>query len=259
MKFKLTVLGSGTSSGVPVIACDCAVCKSTNPKNNRLRTSCLIEIDKHNILIDTGPDLRLQALKFNIRHVDAVLYTHMHADHFLGIDELRIFNAIQKSKISIYGKENHIIILTNMFRYIFNPTINYPSLTPKLEPNVIDGYFEVDGIPVQMFECEHGHAGSTANYRLGNVAWIPDTNGVPDDSLQYLKGLDYLFIDGLRFKKHPTHFSLEEAIAAAQKIGAKQTYLIHLAHDYDHDVVNATLPQGIALAYDGLQIESTLS
>lgn len=253
---KLTVLGSGTSSGVPYITCDCPVCTSTNPKNKRWRSSCFIQTQDKNILIDTGPDLRTQCLAFGIKRVDAVLYTHTHADHVHGIDDVRAFNAKQKEPIPVYGNKKHLDYLAQMFVYIFNPNTIYPSLVPKLIPYPVDDDFEIDGQKVQLIPCHHGAAGMTYNYRVGNLAWLTDTNGIPEGSLAKLKGLDYLFIDGLRLEPHPTHFHLEESLKMAKTIGAKQTYLIHLTHDYDHDDFDKKLPAGVNLAYDGLVVET---
>lgn len=253
---KLTVLGSGTSAGVPLIGCTCPVCTSSNPKNKRWRSSCLFEVAGKFILVDMGPDLRNQALAFGINRVDAVLLTHTHADHLHGIDEMRIYNIYQKEVIPVFGNQKHLKHIENMFPYIFNPPTNYPSLVPKLQTRAVEGRFEFKDVPIQMIPCDHGPAGTTYNYRIGNMAWLTDTNGIPPQSLLLLKDLDVLFLDGLRTKPHPTHFNLKEAVAMAQKIGAKQTYFIHLTHEYDHEETNKTLPEGIELAYDGLVVES---
>ena len=252
---KVIVLGSGTSSGVPTVGCQCKVCTSDNPKNKRLRSSCFFKVNDKNILIDTSPDLRQQALTHNIQKIDAVLYTHIHADHVHGIDELRIYNEFQKTSIPVFADAGTIAHLTKHFSYVFNPSTVYPSLTPRLESHIVSGKFNCVGVPVQMIPCHHGEKWTTSNYRIGNVAWLTDTNGVPEKSCDLLKNLDVLFLDGLRLKPHPTHFHLKEALETAKKIFAKKTYLIHLTHDYDHDEFNKTLPKGIELAYDGLQIE----
>lgn len=254
---KITVLGSGTSSGVPVIGCTCKTCMSSNPKNTRLRSSCYIETEDLCFLIDTSPDLRQQALTHNIKHVDAVLFTHTHADHVHGIDELRIFNAMQHASIPVFGHQKHLENLMMMFSYIFNPSIAYPSLVPRLDANFRDDDFEFKGQKIQMVPCAHGVAGITYNYRIGNFAWLTDVNAIPPDSMRKLKGLDVLFIDGLRPTPHPTHFMLEQSLKAARDIAAKQTFLIHLAHDYDHDVDDDRLwrDHGVRLAYDGLVVQ----
>lgn len=256
MKLKATVLGSGTSSGVPTVGCACKVCTSVNPKNNRLRSSCWFQVNGKSILIDTSPDLREQALQNGILHVDAVLYTHIHADHIHGIDEMRVYNAYQQVAIPVFGDAYTINHLQKNFSYIFSPVTRYPSLIPRLEPHIVEGKFDCVGIPVQMIPCNHGEKWFTHNYRIGDVAWLTDTNGIPESSLPYLTGLKVLFLDGLRKDPHPTHFHLEQSLETAKKIAAKQTYLIHLTHDYDHDEFNKTLPDGIRLAYDGLTVET---
>lgn len=254
---KLTVLGSGTSSGVPIVGCECGVCRSANPKNKRLRSSCLFEVGGKSLLVDTSPDLREQALRHGIRRVDAVLYTHIHADHVHGVDEMRVYNAYQQEAIPAFGSEKTLKHLTEHFSYIFRPTSLYPSLVPRLEPRVAWGAFDCVGVPVQAVPCHHGPGYMTQNYRIGNIAWLTDTNGIPDESLDLLEDLEFLFLDGLRPHPHPTHFHLEEALAAAARIGAEKTYLIHLTHDYDHDEVNKMLPRGVELAYDGLSVEGS--
>lgn len=252
---KVTVLGSGTSSGIPVIGCPCNVCNSTNPKNTRLRSSCWFQVDGKSIIVDTGPDFRQQALTHKIGRVDAVLYTHTHADHVHGIDDLRIYNAYQKSSIPAYGNQPTLDYLQATFGYIFNPVTPYPSLVPKLEPRLAEGLFDCAGVKVQAVPCKHGEKYQTLNYRIGNVAWLTDTSGIPDSSVELLKGLEFLFVDGLRLAPHPTHFNLEASLQAAEVIGARKTYLIHLAHDYNHDDFNRTLPDNVELAYDGLTVE----
>lgn len=254
---KITVLGSGTSSGVPVICCTCKTCSSDNPKNKRLRSSCFVETGDLNLLIDTSPDLRQQALNNGISKVDAVLITHTHADHVHGIDELRIYNAIQHAPIPVFGHQKHLENLMMMFSYIFNPSIAYPSLVPRLEANFRDDDFEFNGQLIRMIPCAHGAAGMTYNYRINDFAWLTDVNAIPPTSMPKLKGLDVLFIDALRPTPHPTHFMLEQSLKAVREIGAKQTFLIHLAHDYDHDVDDAMLwrDHGVHLAYDGLTVQ----
>lgn len=253
---KVIVLGSGTSSGVPLVGCDCAVCLSSNPKNKRLRSSCFFEVNGKNILIDTSPDLRQQALTNNIRRVDAVLYTHIHADHIHGIDEMRMYNAWQKASIPVFGEAGTMSHVTRRFDYIFSPSTSYPSLTPRLEPHVVSGSFDCVGVPVTMVPCHHGEKWMTHNYRIGKVAWLTDVSGIPESSYELLKDLDLLFLDGLRLKPHPTHLHLEQSLEVARRIAAKMTYLIHLTHDYDHDEFDRTLPDGIRLAYDGLMVET---
>lgn len=251
----VTVLGSGTSSGVPVIGCDCRVCSSKNPKNRRLRSSCWFQVNGKSILIDTGPDLREQALQNKIHRVDAILYTHIHADHIHGIDEMRLYNAYQKQAIPAYGEEETIKHIEKHFSYIFNPSSVYPSLVPRLIAKPVSRIFDCEGIKVSMIPCHHGEKYMSYNYRIGHVAWLTDISDIPDESMDLLQDLDVLFIDGLRYEPHPTHLHLEKALDYIEKIKAKKNYLIHLSHDYDHDEMNATLPSSVELAYDGLQIK----
>ncbi len=251
---KITVLGSGTSTGVPIIGCRCGVCLSDNPKNKRLRSSCLVECEGKSILIDTSPDLRQQALTHHIPRIDAVLFTHNHADHVHGIDDLRVFNAWQNQEIPIFGDHAMMEHLIDKFGYIFKPSLGYTGFVPKLVPHVVSGQFDCVGVPVTMLPCEHGPRAQTMNYRIGNMAWLTDTSGIPEATGELMQGLDVLFVDGLRIEPHNTHFNLEQALKAARQIGAKQTYLIHLAHDYDHDEFEKTLPEGVKLAFDGLTV-----
>lgn len=253
MKVRLTVLGSGTSSGVPVIGCGCAVCLSPNPKNKRLRSSCLLQAEGKNFLIDVGPDLRQQCLTHHIAKVDAVLITHVHADHVHGIDDLRLYNSIQQASIPIYSEGKTLGLLCKTFPYIFNPNTEYRTFIPSLIPTPVGpGAFDCLGVPVVQIPCHHGERWMTYNYRIGNIAWLTDVSGIPESSYALLENLDYLFIDGLRFEPHSTHFTITQAIAEAQKINAKTTYFMHLSHDYDHDKFNKTLPKNMRLAYDGL-------
>lgn len=250
---KAIVLGSGTSSGVPIIGCPCAVCHSPNPKNKRLRSSCYIEIHGRHLLIDTGPDLRQQAFLHSIRRIDAILYTHDHADHIHGIDDLRPFNFIKGGSLPAYSHPTVMGRLVNKFRYIFDANTKYPSYLPQLQAIPVEGLFDCAGIPVQMIPCDHGPQ-KTYNYRMGPIAWLTDTNGIPEPSMKLLENLDVLFLDGLRRKPHPTHFHLEQSLEVVQKLKPKKTYLIHLNDDYDHDEFNKTLPEGVELAYDGLTV-----
>lgn len=251
---KVTVLGSGTSSGVPVIGCQCKVCQSDNPKNKRMRSSCHILANGKSLLIDTSPDLRMQALSFGVNRVDAVLYTHIHADHVHGIDEMRLYNVYQKASIPCFGDRATLSHLQKHFNYVFNPPRSYPSLIPRLTAKVREDDFTFEGILIQPLWCHHGPQWMTLNYRIGPFAWLTDTSDIPEKTLAKLQGLDYLFLDSVRLKPHPTHLHFEKAFELAKKIGAKQTYFIHLSHDYDHDEFEKKLPSNFGLAFDGLSI-----
>lgn len=251
---KITVLGSGTSHGVPAIGCDCPVCTSTNLKNRRRRACMLVECDSTHVLIDTPPDLRDAALTFNVRCVDAVLYTHEHADHIFGCDDLRPFNYLSGGKnIPAYGHPRTVERLRRVFDYFVNP-VQQGGGVPQVEFLVLDGPITIGSILAEPLTIFHGKL-DVYGYRIGNFAYLNDTNHIPEETFSRLEGLDVLFLDALRHRPHETHFTVAEAVKTAQRIGAKQTYFVHIAHDLDHDETNATLPHGMELAYDGLIVE----
>ena len=256
---KITVLGSGTSTGIPVIGCRCAVCRSDHPHNQRTRCSALLSYGKYNILIDTSTDLRQQALREDIRRVDAVFYTHSHADHLHGIDDLRGFNLHSKQPIPLYGSEQTLTTIRNSFSYIFDKS-EPASYIPRLELHPINKATKLFGLEMIPIPMLHGHM-KTFGYRCGPFAYLTDCNVIPPSSLELLHDLELLILDGLRFTPHNTHFNIPQAIEMAQKIGAKQTLLTHLSHEVDHPVHNSQLPDGINLAYDSqtftLAINST--
>lgn len=252
---KITILGSGTSSGVPYISCSCLVCVSTNPKNKRLRSSCLFEVDGKNILVDTTPDLRAQALAHQVCRVDAVLYTHTHADHIHGIDDLRTFNFIQQQPIPIYGNRDTIEEIVRRFGYIFAAKAYSPGGKPQLQPLIVEDDFKIGSTSVTTIPLKHGKR-DNVGYRIGNAAWLTDTNGIYEAGYNKLKNLDVLFIDALKKTRHESHNSLEDALSEIEKISPRRAILIHLTHDYDHDIDNSHLPAGVELGYDGMVIES---
>ncbi|MFA5928047.1 MAG: MBL fold metallo-hydrolase [Candidatus Margulisiibacteriota bacterium] len=252
---KITFLGTGTSHGIPVIACDCAVCASTDPKDKRTRSSLLIELTNgKNILIDSSIDLRQQCLTNKIRHVEAVLFTHCHADHVFGLDDMRLFNWLQKEDIVCHASSEHCEELRRIFAYAFGGAVQQGGGLPQLDLRPIAGTFKVYGLPVIPFEVKHGISKVTA-FRFENIAYITDCSFIPEENYELLKGLDILVLDALRHRKHPTHFNLEEAIAVARRIGAKQTYFTHIAHELGHEETNAKLPENMQLAYDGLALQ----
>jgi len=253
---KVTILGSGTSSGVPYISCPCSVCISDNAKNKRWRSSSFFQIGGKNILIDSSPDLRAQALANKIVQIDAVLYTHTHADHIHGIDDLRTFNFIQRQPIPIYGNRDTIEEIVRRFGYIFSAKAYSPGGKPQLIAQIAEGDFEISGIKVQMIPLKHGKR-DNVGYRIGNAAWLTDTNGIYEEGYEKLKGLDVLFIDALRKTPHESHNSLENALKEIERIAPKRAVLIHLTHDYDHDVDNRNLPAGVELGYDGMVVEAS--
>ncbi|HUO84259.1 MAG TPA: MBL fold metallo-hydrolase [Thermoanaerobaculia bacterium] len=251
---KVTFLGSGTSTGVPVVGCHCGVCRSPNPKNQRLRQSVKIEKDGRHILIDTTPDLRLQLLRDPIPRIDCILFTHSHADHMMGLDDIRPFNFFHRSPVVAYASHWTAQAIRNSFSYIWADT-QMGGGKPQLDLRVVDGPFEHEGIEIVPIPVRHGEW-TIFGYRIGPFAYITDTNGIPDASRRLLEGVDTLALDGLRIAPaHSTHFTIFEAIAAAREVGAKETWLIHLTHDVDHDQVQAQLPPSVHLAWDGLTLE----
>ena len=255
MAIRLIVLGSGTSHGVPMIGCDCAVCRSEDPRDKRTRTSVVLSYAGRNLLIDTSPELRLQCVACDIRRVDAILFTHYHADHIVGLDDVRRFNWIQEEPIRVYADRCTLDRLQQMFPYAFEDDPEYPSAKPELRTELLDGPLELFGRRVTPIPLLHGSL-PVYGFRLGNVAYCTDCNAIPTPSYDLLRDLDVLLIDAVRHKPHPTHFSLEQAIREAQRIGARRTYFTHIAHALGHAETNAQLPDGMELAYDGLVCES---
>lgn len=248
---KVTFLGSGTSTGVPVIGCSCKVCSSPDPRNKRLRQSVKIEIDDKIFLIDTTPDLRTQLLRDPISHLDFVLFTHSHSDHLMGLDDIRPFNFRQRRPITAFASPSTAKGIRRAFSYIWDNSQNGGG-KPQLQLEEIDGRFTHEGIEIIPIPVSHGEW-TILGYRIGPFAYLTDTNGIPESSRLLLEGIETLALDGLRpSPKHPTHFTIPEAIEAAQKIGARTTYLIHLSHEIDHPELESTLPPGFRLAYDGL-------
>jgi len=251
---RVTVLGSGTSVGVPRIACDCAVCTSPDPRNKRLRCSILIENDGHALLVDTTPDLRTQALRSDIRMIDAVLFTHGHADHLHGLDDVRCYCFEREGPVACYADENTLGRIRTVFDYAFDSP--YASSLPQLDLHLIDGDLELCGLVVEPLTVYHGKLPVLA-FRIGTFAYVTVCNSIPAASMQRLAGLDVLILDALRHKEHPTHFSIEQALAIVDELSPKRTYLTHIAHDLDHETTNAALPGNVELAYDGLVIDFT--
>lgn len=251
---RVTILGSGTSSGVPVIGCKCDVCTSADPRNRRLRTSASVEIDGKMILLDTSPDLREQALKSGLSRVDGVLFTHAHADHVHGIDELRIFNLWSQAEIPCYGNPDTIDKLANYFRYIVEPGDN-GGFRPLLDLHPITGPFSLSGIEIIPIPLVHGRHGSTG-YRLGPFAYLTDVKEIPYHSMELLDGVTLLVMDALREKPHPTHMCVSEACAVADALRPSRTILTHLSHQVEHASMSQRLPPGVELAFDGMILEA---
>ena len=250
---KITFLGTGTSQGVPIINCDCAVCQSDNPKNKRMRCSIMIEINGQHLLVDTSMDMRNQFIEFRFPKIDAVLFTHAHADHIFGLDELRRFNYIQKQIIPVYGHEETISRIKDIFGYAFTTGEFKPGI-PNISADMVDDVFEIGETKIEPVPLFHG-SDTVYGYRIGNFAYCTDVNWIPDESKAKLHGLDVLVLDALRERFHPKHFSLKEAISTAEELGAKTTYFTHMSHILDHEKHGKQLPGNCHFAYDGLVIE----
>lgn len=256
-ELEVTILGSGTSTGVPVIGCECEVCRSLLPQNQRTRCSALLSWQGRQILIDTATDLRQQALREKLARVDAVLYTHTHADHLHGIDDLRTFNPPDGAAIPIYGSAATLEAIGRNFHYIFSPEDD-PGYRPRLERRPITGPFELFGLPVQPIPLLHGR-GETLGFRIGPFAYLTDVSAIPADSEALLQGLELLVLDGLRFSAHTTHFNIPQAVAVARRLRVPRTLLTHLSHEIDHLRHGAGLPAGVEFAYDGQRLRIALN
>ncbi len=252
---KLLFLGTGTSVGVPVIGCDCETCTSSDSRDKRLRCSVVLGLPEGRLLIDTPPDLRTQLLRESIGRIETVLYTHEHADHLYGLDDLRLFPYYLGHPLPVYCEQRVENRIRKSFDYAFSePATPHAGGVPQLDiRRILLEPFHVLGATIQPIRLMHGRF-EVLGFRVGNVAYCTDTNGIPPESLERLQGLDVLILDALRDRKHPTHFSLEEAVAMAQQLQAKRTIFTHISHELGHAAVEATLPPGIELAYDGLRV-----
>jgi len=256
---ELLFLGTGTSHGVPVIGCDCPVCRSDDPRNKRTRSSALIRIFPDdaaagvctNVLIDTAVDFRQQMLRERIDRIDAIIYTHHHADHILGLDDVRVFSDRQ-GRIDCYSPPFSADPIRNVFSYAFgSASHNNRGGLPQLNLRVIDGPFQIAGHRIVPIKVPHGPAISVYGYRIGPLAYVTDCSAIPDEAMELLRDLDVLVLDALRYTPHPTHFSVSEAVAAARRINARQTWFTHICHRMDHATLAAELPPDIQPAYDG--------
>lgn len=249
---KLTFMGTGTSHGIPTIGCRCAVCRSENPKNRRTRCGAMLEIDGRNWLIDTPTEFRLQALRENVTHIDAVLYTHGHADHILGLDDLRVFTA--EAPLPVFGNREALKTIRAAFPYAFKPPKQAGGGFPSLVPHRVTRPFTLYGTEVIPLPVFHGRI-PILGYRIGDLAYITDAVFIPESTFALLAGCRCLVLNALRYYPHPTHFSLPQALKAAERIGAERVFFTHICHNLEHEAVSRTLPPGIGLAYDGLSVE----
>jgi phosphoribosyl 1,2-cyclic phosphate phosphodiesterase len=243
---KLTFLGTGTSTGVPTIGCECPVCQSPDPHDQRTRPSLMIEYDGRVVLIDTTPDFRQQALRQRIRRLDAVLFTHGHADHVLGLDETRVYYFRQQVPLPLYADEKTMNTLRRIFSYVFDQTYKYGGIG-KFDAHLIDGEFELWGqtfLPVPVL-----------GFRFGRAAYVTDFSTIPESSLALLEGLEVLVLDALRHAPHPTHSHLENSLRLVERLRPRRAYFTHIAHELGHAATNATLPGHVRLAHDGLSLE----
>ena len=252
---RVTFLGTGTSHGVPMIGCACLTCRSTDPRDARTRPSILLDVPgRGSLLVDTSTDLRQQALARGVARVDAVLYTHAHADHVLGLDDMRRFNMIQGSSIPCYADARTWESLRRQFFYVFDGVQRQGGGVPQLEPHEIAGPFAAAGVRVVPVPLLHGSL-PILGFRFGTFAYLTDCSAIPEDSFPLVAGVETLVIDALRDKPHPTHFTVAEALAAVERIAPRRAYFTHMAHDLPHADTCARLPAGVELAYDGLVLD----
>jgi len=253
---ELLFLGTGTSAGVPMIGCHCEVCTSDDPHDKRTRPSVVISYGSTRVLVDTTPELRLQAVACGLDRIDAIVYTHAHADHIMGLDDVRRFNTIKKGPLDVWADRPTHEALDRCFGYAFresDPEIKV--YRPDLVRRFIEGPFEIGEGTWQPVKLFHGKM-PVLGFRVGELAYCTDVSHIPDETYEALRGLDVLVLDGLQFKKHPTHFSIQEAVEAAARIGAKRTYLTHIAHGVKHAEGRTRLPAGVELAHDGLIVRT---
>lgn len=265
MDATLTFLGTGTSMGVPTLGCTCAVCTSSDPHDQRLRPSVALhwtdaEETERVVVIDTGPDFRQQALRANLPRVDAVFYTHGHADHVLGMDDLRpySFAAFRRDgePIPLYAGSETTGILRRVFDYTFSPRATYPTRA-KVQLVPLAGHNEVHGVDFVRIPLRHGEM-DISGYRFGNAAYLTDVSAIPEPSFELLKGIEVLVVSALRHEPHPSHATVEQAVTWARRIGARQSWLTHIAHDLGHEETNRSLPGCVCMAYDGLSVPVVL-
>lgn len=250
---RLTFLGTGTSSGVPTLGCHCRVCDSSDPLDNRTRPSLMLEFEGRVVVIDTSPDFRAQALREGIERLDAVVFTHAHADHVLGLDDVRGFYFRQGDPIPIYADGRCMESLRHIFSYVFDGTHPFGGIA-KLEPHLIEGPFTLWGQEMVPVPVLHGNL-PVLGFRFGCAAYVTDFSAIPEDAFSVLEGLDVLILDALRHQPHPTHSNVEQSLALVERLKPRRAFFTHIAHELGHQETNAALPPHVRLAYDGLKLD----
>jgi phosphoribosyl 1,2-cyclic phosphate phosphodiesterase len=255
---SLTVLGSGTSSGVPTIGCGCQTCASDDPRDKRLRPSVLVRYGGHSVLIDTTPDFRAQALRARIERLDAILLTHSHADHILGLDDVRPLNYHQRASIPVYGMAETLDVVRRVFQYAFDSEPTQSSV-PRVDLVTLgDGPLNLFGLEFIPIRLEHGQS-AVLGFRFGDAAYLTDHSEIPENSFDQLEGLDILFLDALRHKPHPTHSTVQNSLSIVERLKPKRAFFTHICHDLGHEATNGMLPRNVRLSHDGMKLEFEIS
>ena len=256
MFIDLLFLGTGTSVGIPMIGCHCPVCSSANPRNTRRRSSLYVRTSKCAFVIDTPPDFRQQMLDFKIEQLDAVVFTHAHADHIFGFDDVRRFNTLGGKVLPAYGDAETMADIQRVFSYIGNRPSPHGLYRPLIDFVTVDGAFQIDDVRLTPLEVRHGSKMTGYLMEVGalKVGYVPDCHIMPPETLERLRGVDVMILDALRYRPHPSHLSVRESLALLEQIGAGMSYLTHLCHDVEHDDLDAQLPQGVRVSYDGLMV-----
>jgi phosphoribosyl 1,2-cyclic phosphate phosphodiesterase len=250
---KLTFLGTGTSNGLPVIGCDCPVCRSDDPRDKRTRTSAVIQVGTTTLLIDTSPELRLQAIANGLKRIDAVLYTHAHADHVDGFDDLRRFNQINQATLEMHCDEVTAGLIVDRYRYAFENPFPFYGGKPDMNINVFDGPFTAAGIDVVPFQVGHGRW-TVNGFRFGRLVYLTDAKEIPVESIEVMREADVLVINALRDEPHPVHLSLDQALDVIDEVRPGEAYLVHISHELPHAATSRRLPENVYMAYDGLTV-----